>query len=59
MQHIDITSNKDFIRFLRGFDCHSVAGREGGTQHIVLASDCAKEHILIHEVYSSIMRVFE
>ena len=54
MQHIDKTSNKDFIRFIRGFDCHSVAGREGGTQHIVLASYCAKEHTLIHEVYFSI-----
>ena len=56
---LNITSNKDYIKFIKGFDCHSVAGREGGGQHIVLTSYCAEEHTLIHEVYFAIKRVFE
>ena len=42
---------KDFIEFHRGHDCHSLAGRAGGRQEIVLASYCAEEHTLIHEVH--------
>ena len=45
------TLNKDYIEFHRGFDCHSLAGRDGGKQKIVLASYCKEEHTLIHEVY--------
>ena len=45
------TSNKDFIEFRGGGDCHSKTGRQGGSQKIVLASYCAEEHTLVHEVY--------
>ena len=56
----NIALNKDFIEFLKGFSCHSLAGRDGGRQYIVLSSYCAKEHILIHEVNSAIIvSVFE
>ena len=41
---------KDFIKFHPGGDCHSKAGRQGGGQVIVLASYCAEEHTLIHEI---------
>ena len=44
-------SNKDYIKFLPGGGCHSKVGRQGGSQHIVLASYCSEEHTLIHEVY--------
>ena len=48
------TSKKDFIEFSPAIRrCYSLAGRAGGRQHIGLSSECAKEHILIHEVYSS------
>ena len=45
------TSNKDFIEFHHGGGCSSVVGRKGGAQNINLAPSCAKEEILIHEVY--------
>ena len=46
------TLNKDYIEFRDGGAvCSSVVGRKGGAQNINLAPDCAKEHILIHEVY--------
>ena len=48
---LEKTSNKDFIEFRGGGDCHSYAGRQGGSQEIVLASYCAEEHTLVHEVY--------
>ena len=44
-------NQQDFIEFRNGFDCHSLAGRDGGKQEIVLSSYCAEEHTLIHEVY--------
>lgn len=44
------TSLKDFIRFRHGLSCHSLAGREGHEQDIVLAPFCAEEHTLVHEV---------
>ena len=43
--------NKDFIEFHHGPGCYSLAGRNGGRQRIVLASSCAEEHTLIHEVH--------
>ena len=45
------TLNKDYIEFRHGGACSSVVGRKGGGQNITLAPDCAKEYILIHEVY--------
>ena len=54
----DITLNKDFIEFSNGFDCHSLAGRDGGRQEIVLSSYCAEEHTLIHEVYFATINTF-
>ena len=48
------TSKKDFIEFSSShYRCDSLAGRAGGRQDIRLAPECAKEHILIHEIYSS------
>ena len=47
------TCNKDFIEFRHGLGCYSLAGRDGGRQGIVLASYCAEEHTLIHEVHIS------
>ena len=45
------TSAKDYIEFRQGkLTCHSLAGRSGQKQDIVLSSYCAKEHTLIHEV---------
>ena len=44
------TFYKDFIEFRHGLGCYSLAGRDGGRQGIVLASYCAEEHTLIHEV---------
>ena len=45
------TFYKDFIEFRHGLGCYSLAGRDGGRQGIVLASYCAEEHTLIHEVH--------
>ena len=44
------TPNKDFIEFRNGFGCFSITGRDGGRQALLLASYCAEETTLIHEV---------
>ena len=51
---------KDFIKFVatKRSECHSRIGREGGGQMIVLSGGCAKEHILIHEVFISIIIIY-
>ena len=48
----DRTLNKDFLDFRnsrRG--CYSMSGRNGGAQTMGLATFCAEETTLIHEVY--------
>ena len=53
------TSKKDFIEFSPAKRrCYSLVGRDVGKQYINLASGCAKEHTLIHEVHSSIQNIF-
>ena len=44
------TSNKDYVEFLYGNSCGSLAGRDGGRQNIFLAPVCAEEHSLIRMV---------
>ena len=46
------TLSKDYIEFRHGNSCHSLAGRDGKRQDIVLSPLCAEEHTLIHEVIS-------
>ena len=41
---------KDYIKFIGGGGCYTQAGRQGGAHNIILASYCAEEHTLIHEV---------
>ena len=43
---------KDYIKFRHGNSCHSLAGRDGQSQDIVLSPLCAEEHTLVHEVTS-------
>ena len=43
---------KDYIEFRHGNSCHSLAGRDGGRQYIVLDPRCDEEHTLVHEVIS-------
>ena len=48
----DGTLLKDYIEFIHGYGCHSLVGRDGKRQYIVLSPYCAEEHTLIHEVAS-------
>ena len=47
----DLTLNKDFLNFRKAHSCYSMSGRNGGAQTMSLATFCAEETTLIHEVY--------
>jgi len=47
---------KDYIEFRHGHSCHSLAGRDGKRQEIVLSPRCAEEHTLVHEVISPVVK---